>query len=85
MLYLYEVIRKGIGHHCECACAGGFLECYKVHSTKILISIGLYIKEHTRKASTGAETKYNCEQSQWVSLQYTDNAGEAVVRKETYL
>ena len=28
-LYLYKVIHKGIGHHCECACAGVFLQCYK--------------------------------------------------------
>ena len=39
-----------------------------MHSTGNLVSIGLYIKEHTRKTSTGAETKYNCEQSTGIAI-----------------
>ena len=64
-IYLY---RKCMGHDCECACAGVFLNAIRVHSTRILVSIGLHFKEHTREASAGAETKYNCVHSQRVSL-----------------
>ena len=72
-IYLYyEVIRKGICHHCEYMLVHirvVFLQCYKVHSIRKLVSMGLYIKKTPRKVSAGAETKYCCEQNHY-SMQW---------------